>query len=95
MCLHEIQKSRVDVSKDAVGEFLPCLGESLGADLAKHVRLVRQRREERVELVLDTSLEAGQHHHDQNGKRQNPYTSECVRFETKCFAKFICFQIVN
>ncbi len=25
----------------------------------------------------------------------NPYTSECVRFETKFFAKFICFEIVN
>ena len=86
--LDEVQQSRVEGIKDAVGELLPSLREGLSTDLANQISLVRQRRIERIEFILDAGLEAGQHRHHQNGKGQNPFTNECSGIETIFSAQF-------
>jgi hypothetical protein len=93
--LDERQQACVEGVKGQVGEVLARLGEGLGADLANQVRLVRQMREEGIELVLYARLEAGEHRHHQNGKGQNALAKESVGFKARLSEEFVGMETLE
>jgi hypothetical protein len=93
--MDECQQTRVERGEGQVGKVLSCLGKGLSADLPKQVCLVCQMREEGIELVLDTGLEAGQHRHDHNGKGQNALAKKPVGFKARLSKQFVRIEVVD